>query len=103
MFATKLRAKVKGELTQVTALINHPMASDLSRPYNARRYNPPHYITEVIAEHNNNRVLIANWSGAISRNPLFEFRFKGGEKGDTVSLHWVDNKGNRKSTRTQIV
>jgi sulfur-oxidizing protein SoxZ len=32
-------------------------------------------------------------SQAVSRNPVFSFRFKGGAKGDKIEVTWLDNKG----------
>ncbi len=102
MFATKLRAKIDGDVVRVMALINHPMTSDLARPMSLREFRPSHFITDIVAEHNNNRVFTANWSGAISKNPYFEFRFKGARKGDVVKLRWIDNHGNSRSVSTRV-
>ena len=32
-------------------------------------------------------------SQAVSRNPVFSFRLKGGAKGDKIEVSWLDNKG----------
>jgi sulfur-oxidizing protein SoxZ len=29
----------------------------------------------------------------VSKNPYLSFKFKGGKKGDTVTIAWNDNKG----------
>jgi len=38
-------------------------------------------------------VVEAQISQAVSRNPVFTFRIKGGAKGDKIEVSWLDNKG----------
>jgi sulfur-oxidizing protein SoxZ len=47
-------------------------------------------------------VLTAWWGASVSKNPYLSFRFKGGKAGDTLKLHWVDNKGESDSLETKI-
>jgi sulfur-oxidizing protein SoxZ len=63
---------------------------------------PAHFIKEVKCDHNGNQVLMANWSVAVSKNPYLSFKFKGGKKGDTVTIAWNDNKGNSASAEEKI-
>ena len=63
---------------------------------------PAHYIKEVTAEVGGRHVLTANWGPAISRNPYLSFEFTGASSGDTLTLSWVDNKGESDSTEVQI-
>ena len=46
--------------------------------------------------------MTANWGPAISKNPYLSFRFTGGAAGDTVTLSWVDNKGEKDSAETTV-
>jgi sulfur-oxidizing protein SoxZ len=46
--------------------------------------------------------MTANWGGAISKNPYLSFNFKGAAAGDTISLSWVDNKGEKDSAEAAI-
>ena len=41
-------------------------------------------------------------SQAVSRNPVFTFRLKGGAKGDKVEVAWVDNQGETNKTETAV-
>ena len=49
-----------------------------------------------------NKVLVANWSGGVSKNPYLSFKFRGGKAGDTLKISWVDNQGNSDSVETQV-
>jgi len=102
MFATKLRAKENNGVTHAIALINHPMKSGLLRVDSEHRRSPCFFITNVGADNNRQNLMTAQWSGAISQHPVMEFRFAGGRKGDTLSLRWIDNAGNRGQASTSI-
>jgi sulfur-oxidizing protein SoxZ len=102
MFATKLRAAVKSGVTSAIVLINHPMRSGLLHVDGWGRRSPCQFITEIVAEHNGQKVLTTHWSGYVSQNPAMEFRFKGGQKGDTLTLRWIDNAGNQGRASTLI-
>ncbi len=82
MAKIRLRAKLKGGITTVKALIKHPM----ERPSIDKDGNPTpgHFITEVKCEHNDKVVMSALWSSGVSQNPFLAFKFKGGAKGDKV-------------------
>ena len=41
-------------------------------------------------------------SQAVSRNPVFSFRVKGGAKGDKVEVSWVDNRGDTNQTEAAV-
>ncbi len=102
MSTTKLRAKRHADVTQAIALINHPMTSGLLTTNSTDQRKPCHFITDIMATHNGETVITAQWSGAMSENPFFAFRFKGGEKGDTVKVEWLDNQGNNGEASTLI-
>jgi sulfur-oxidizing protein SoxZ len=42
---------------------------------------------------NGKTMVDAQISQAVSRNPVFSFRFKGGAKGDKIEVSWLDNLG----------
>jgi len=88
----KLRAKAKNGVVTVKALINHPMETGLRKNNKTGKLIPAHHIQQVIAKSADQLVMQAVWGGAISKNPYLSFRFSG-NKGDVVSLSWVDNRG----------
>jgi len=98
----KMRAKLSGGITTVKVLISHPMETGQRKNKKTGKKIPAHFIQEVVCMHNDKTVLTANWGPAISKNPYLSFKFKGGAKGDTVSLRWVDNKGQSDSREIKI-
>jgi sulfur-oxidizing protein SoxZ len=102
MASIKIRAKVDGDVTTVKALISHPMDTGLVKDKKTGKPIPAHFIQEVTCEHNGNNVLTALWGAAVSKNPYLSFKFKGAKAGDTLTLSWVDNKGESDSTETKI-
>jgi len=98
----KIRAKLKGGVTTVKALMNHPMETGLRKDKKTGKMIPAHFINEVVATSGGNTVMTANWSGAISKNPYIAFKFEGGNKGDEVSIAWTDNKGGSDSGTAKI-
>ncbi len=87
----RIRAQIQGDVVNVRALMSHPMETGLRKDSSGNTI-PAHYITEVVASVNGKQVLTAEWSGAISTNPYFEFDVKA-KAGDKITLKWVDNKG----------
>ena len=102
MASIKIRAKVKGDVTTVKALMSHPMETGLRKDKKTGKLIPAHHITEVTAEHNGTTVITANWGGAISKNPYISFKFKGGASGDKIKIAWVDNMGKGDSIEAAI-
>jgi len=87
----RIRTQIQGDVVNVRALMSHPMETGLRKDPSGNTI-PAHYITEVVASVNGKPVLNADWSGAISTNPYFEFVVKA-KAGDKITLKWVDNKG----------
>ncbi len=102
MSKIKIRAKVKKGVTTVKTLMSHKMETGLRKNKKTGKKIPAHFIQEVTAKHNDNTVLSADWGGSISKNPYLSFKFEGGKKGDTVTVSWVDNKGESDSKTVKI-
>ena len=51
---------------------------------------------------NGKTVIEAEISQAVSRNPVFSFRLKGGAKGDKIEVSWLDNKGETNTIETAV-
>jgi len=98
----RLKASVKDGITEVKALIKHPMENGLRKELETGKLVPAHFIEEVTCEHNEKVVMSAIWSGAISKNPYCAFQFKGGAQGDKVKLTWKDNQGQTGATEVKI-
>lgn len=97
----KIRATTKDGVTEVKALMSHPMETGQRKDASGAPI-PAHYITEVTAKHNDKVVLSAHWGPAVSQNPFLNFRFKGGASGDKVVVSWKDNKGESRSDEVTL-
>lgn len=89
----RIRAKMSGDVAEVKALMSHPMETGLRKDSKTGEKIPAHFINEVVCEHKGNKVLVASWGVAVSKNPYLSFKFKGAAKGETVKVSWTDNKG----------
>ena len=98
----KIRAKLKGEMVEVKALMNHPMETGLRKDKKTGEKIPAHFIQEVVATSGDKTVMTALWSGGVSKNPYIAFKFAGGAKGDSVDITWTDNKGESESASAEI-
>jgi len=98
----RIRAKLKGDVAEVKTLMSHPMETGLRKNKKTGEKIPAHFIQEVICEHKGNKVLVASWGVAVSKNPYLSFKFKGGAKGDKIKVSWTDNKGESASAEASI-
>jgi sulfur-oxidizing protein SoxZ len=98
----KVRAKLKGDVTEVKALMSHPMETGLRKDKKTGEVIPAHFIQEVVCKWGDKQVVNALWSGGVSKNPYIAFKFKGAAKGDSIELAWTDNKGEGDSATVEI-
>ncbi len=98
----KIRAKAKGGVTTVKALMSHPMETGLRKDKKTGKVIPAHFIQEVTAEWGGKTVMTAYWGGAVSKNPYLSFKFNGGAKDEEVTLSWKDNTGATDTTTAKI-
>ena len=98
----KIRAKLKGDATEVKALMSHPMETGLRKDKKTGDVIPAHFIQEVVCTWKDKEVMKALWSGGVSKNPYIAFKFAGAAKGDTVRLAWTDNQGKSDSAEAEI-
>ena len=98
----RIRAKMKCDVAEVKALMSHPMETGLRKNKKTGKKIPPHFIKDVICEHKGNKVMVASWGVAVSKNPYLSFKFKGAAKGDTVKVSWTDNQGGSATTDATV-
>jgi sulfur-oxidizing protein SoxZ len=98
----KIRAKLKGDVAEVKALMPHDMETGFRRNPDTNELVPAHYITDVVAEINGEVVLTAYWGPAVSKNPYVAFSISGAASGDTIKMHWADNKGDSSEIETTL-
>jgi len=97
----RVRATANGDITEVQALIQHPMDSGYVKDAKGETI-PPHFIQRLTFEYDGKAVFIADWGPAVSKDPYVKFSFKGGKKGDELKIGWVDNTGATDATSAKI-
>ena len=97
----RVRAINSGDITEVQALIQHPMDSGYVKDAQGQTI-PPHFIQQLTFEYDGKNVFTADWGGGVSKDPYVKFAFKGGKKGDELKVSWVDNKGATDTTTAKI-
>ena len=90
-----------GDTTEVQALMQHPMDSGFVKDADGNLI-PPHHIEVVEFQHGGKSVFTALWGPAVSKDPYVKFCFKGAQKGDDLTVSWVDNKGQNDSLVAKI-
>ncbi len=96
-----MRATLAGGYTDIRVLMTHPMETGLRKDPDGKLV-PMHFIQSVIVKVNGKTVVDSQISQAVSRNPVFSFRVKGGAKGDKVEVSWLDNQGEANRTETAV-
>ena len=89
----KVKAEVSGDVAEVKSLMLHPMETGTRKDAETGALVSAKYITQLTFINNGKLVMVANFSTAVSRDPYFSFKFRGGKVGDTLKVTWVDNVG----------
>jgi sulfur-oxidizing protein SoxZ len=97
----KMRATLGQGYTDVRVLMTHPMETGQRKDSDGKLV-PLHFIQNVTVKVNGRPVVEAQISQAVSRNPVFSFRLKGGAKGDKIEVSWLDNQGESNSTEAAV-
>lgn len=97
----RIRATEQPDGVDVRVLMSHEMETGQRRD-SAGKVVPAHYISNVTVSHNGKPVLNAEWGPAVAKNPYLQFKFKGGKKGDKLTVTWVDNKGDTRTDEAII-
>ena len=98
----RIRAQLKdGGITEVSVLMAHIMETG-QRKDAAGKVIPAMHIQNVTATWNGKTVLSAQFGPAVSQNPVMNFSFKGGAKGDKVIVSWTDTAGDKRSDEATI-
>jgi sulfur-oxidizing protein SoxZ len=97
----KIRANLVGDSTEVKVLMSHEMETG-QRKDALGVVIPAWFIQSVTVMYGTKTVLAAQWGTAIAKNPFLAFKFKGGAKGEKITITWVDNRGDKRSDETTI-
>jgi len=98
----KIKVKLAGDVADVKSLMLHPMETGARKNPDTGELVPMHHITQLTFTNNDQPVMVANFSTAVSKNPYFGFKFSGAKAGDTLKVKWVDNLGETDELETVL-
>ena len=98
----RMSAKLKGDVTDVKMVINHPMDTGRKKD-DFGQLIPQHFIQQLSVMLNGKVVLETQWGIGIAKNPYLTFRIKGAKVGDKIETNWVDNLGETGSGETLVM
>ncbi|WP_415034018.1 thiosulfate oxidation carrier complex protein SoxZ [Azonexus sp.] len=99
--AIRIRIQRQGEGAEIRILMQHPMENGLRREDNGKTV-AAHYIQTFTVKLNERVLINGQLNTAISRNPLFVFKARQVNSGDTLSVHWLDNKGGTRQDAVKV-
>ena len=98
----RIRAQsAPGGKATVRVLMSHEMETGQRRD-SAGKLIPAWFIQEVSASHNGKPVMRAEWGPAVSKNPFLQFSVRGAKAGDKITVHWIDNKGDKRTDEATV-
>lgn len=97
-----VRAKAKGELTQVRISIDHPMHDGLGLDAATGELIPVTFLQEVTVLHGDKIVFVANLGVHIAANPFIGFSFTGAVSDDELVINWIENTG-KTGSQTAVI
>lgn len=97
----RVRATENGGVVDVKILMKHDMETGQRKDASGKTI-PAWHIQPVIATCKGKEVFHAQFGPAVSKDPFLNFKFKGGAKGDKVTVTWVDNRGDKRTDEATI-
>lgn len=91
--ATKIKARNKGDATEILVLAQHPMETGQRTDKKTKQKIPAHFIQTMNFSINGKGVADVSMGSGVSKNPLVGIRVKGAKSGDKIKVSWKDNKG----------
>jgi sulfur-oxidizing protein SoxZ len=98
----KLRAKLVSDVTEIKAIITHPMHTGRGKD-DFGNIIPAHFIQTATVSLNEKTVLEMQLGTGISKNPYLTFRLKGAKVGDKLTVTWADNLGKSDAGEIAVV
>ena len=98
----KTRVTLNENIADLKMMIFHPMESGLRKDAVTKTLIPRHFITTLDIALNGNPLLVTHLSRSVSRNPFLHFKIKNAKSGDTITISWKDNKG-EKGNQTSLI
>jgi sulfur-oxidizing protein SoxY len=98
----KLRAKLQGELTEVKAIIIHPMHTGRGKD-DFGQLIPAHFIQTATVSLNDKPVLEMQLGTGISKNPYLTFKVAKAKVGDKINVVWADSLGKTGAGEVMVI
>lgn len=92
----KIRATLKGEVTDIRILMQHPMETG-QRKDDSGKLVAAHFIQTFTVSANGKPLIEGQLNTSVSKNPLFAFKARGLKAGDKLQVSWIDSQGDRRS------
>jgi sulfur-oxidizing protein SoxZ len=97
----RIRARQRGDVTELLLLAPHPMETGLRRGPDGRLL-PAHFIERLDVTVDGRPAFSARMSHAVSADPMLSLRLRGAPAGQTVRVSWTDNHGRSRSDEALI-
>ena len=98
----RIRATEKAGIIDVRVLMKHDMETG-QRKTPEGQLIPAWFISTIEAKVGDRVVYAAQFGPAVSKDPFLHFKLKGSaKKGDSMTVTWVDNKGETRTDKTDI-
>lgn len=97
----RIRASAKDDVVEVKVLMRHDMETGQRKDPNGQLV-PAHFIQTLIVKCNDKVVLDMMMGTSVSKDPFLSFKFKGGAKGDKITVSWTDNKGDSRTDEAVV-
>jgi len=104
MSGMRVKAKLKNGIVNVKAMAKHDMTTYNQAEKKTGDRENANFITHITGKLKSNGETVFDVSSSqfFSKNPIFKFKFKGAEAGDTLIMTWTDRKGNSESGKSKI-
>ncbi len=100
--ATKIKARKKGNATEILVLVQHPMETGSRKDKKTKKVIPAHFIQTLNFTINGKTVADVSMGIGVSKNPLVGIRVKNAKSGDKIEVSWKDNKGETGGAKTAV-
>ena len=97
----KVRAKSKDGVADIKVLVTHPMEPGNRKDKKTGKDIESHFIQEITFSVNGAVAVTGMLSGGVSKNPYLNFK-AAANAGDTLTVAWVDNKGETDSKEVKV-
>jgi len=100
--ATKIKARAKGDVTEILVLVQHPMETGSRKDSKTKKVIPAHFIQTLNFALNGKSVADVSMGTGVSKNPLVGIQVKGAKSGDKITVSWKDNKGESDTAESTV-